>query len=587
MLGLKSAKCTEIESLLQIYKEVFKEEKGSIKSHYASLQIHEAQPKFCKARPIPFAIKEAVGAELDKLEASGIIEKVSCSDWAAPIVPVPKANGHFRICGDYKVTVNPVLEVDQYPLPSPLEIFATLAGGQKFSKLDLTSAFQQLELAADSKKFTTINTHQGLHQYTRLPFGISSSPAIFQKAMDIILHGIANVKCYIDDILITGPSDTAHLKNLEEVLKRLKEHGVKANQAKCQFLQDSVVFLGHKITSQGIHTTKDKLDAVLKAPSPKNVQQLRSFLGLLNYYGKFIPNLAALVHPLNQLLHKNARWNWDSKCESAFEEAKEALVSSKVLTHYDPKLPLTLAGDASAYGIGAVISHIFPDGSEHPIAFASRTLSQSEQNYAQLEKEALSLIFGVKRFHQYLYGRNFTLITDHKPLLAILGPKKGIPSLAAARMQRWAVFLSAYQYDVKFKGTQFHANADGLSRLPLENCSMEGLSIEPSIYNISQIDFLPITAAKVKNATSTDPILSKVLSFILNGLWTETVTEEMKPFQQRSTELTSENETILWGIRVVIPERLQGTILHELHSNNPGISRTKSIARSYVWWPKN
>ena len=335
--------------------------------------------------------------------------------------------------------------------------------------------------------------------------------------MDIILHGIANVKCYIDDILITGPSDTAHLKNLEEVLKRLKEHGVKANQAKCQFLQDSVVFLGHKITSQGIHTTKDKLDAVVKAPSPKNVQQLRSFLGLLNYYGKFIPNLAALVHPLNQLLHKNARWNWDSKCESAFEEAKEALVSSKVLTHYDPKLPLTLAGDASAYGIGAVISHIFPDGSEHPIAFASRTLSQSEQNYAQLEKEALSLIFGVKRFHQYLYGRNFTLITDHKPLLAILGPKKGIPSLAAAHMQRWAVFLSAYQYDVKFKGTQFHANADGLSRLPLENCSMEGLSIEHSIYNISQIDLLPITAAKVKNATSTDPILSKFyLSFLMD-----------------------------------------------------------------------
>ena len=167
--------------------------------------------------------------------------------------------------------------------------------------------------------------------------------------MDIILHGIANVKCNIDDILITGPSDTAHLKNLEEVLKRLKEHGVKANQANCQFLQDSVVFLGHKITSQGIHTTKDKLDAVVKAPSPKNVQQLRSFLGLLNYYGNFIPNLAALVHPLNQLLHKNARWNWDSKCESAFEEAKEALVSSKVLTHYDPKLPLTLAGDASAY----------------------------------------------------------------------------------------------------------------------------------------------------------------------------------------------------------------------------------------------
>ena len=160
-----------------------------------------------------------------------------------------------------------------------------------------------------------------------------------------------------------------------------------------------------------------------------------------------------MIHPLNLLLHKDTKWNSNSDCEKAFTEAKEALVSSTVLTHYDRDLPLTLAEDASAYGIGAVISHVIPDGSEHPIAFASRTLTSSVQNYAQLEKEALSLIFGVKKFHQYLYGRRFTLITDHKPLLTILGPKKGIPSLAAAR------------YDIKFKDTLSHANADSLSRL--------------------------------------------------------------------------------------------------------------------------
>ena len=179
-----------------------------------------------------------------------------------------------------------------------------------------------------------------------------------------------------------------------------------------------------------------KLQAIVQAPTPKNVQELRSFLGLLNYYGKFIPNLASLIQPLNNLLQRNQKWKWTTASNKAFEQAKDELSSSRVLVHYDPALTLTLAGDASAYGIGAVISHTMPGGTEHPIAFASRSLSSSECNYAQLEKEALSLIFGMKKFHQYLYGCKFTLVTDHKPLTAILGAKKGIPSLAAARLQR-------------------------------------------------------------------------------------------------------------------------------------------------------
>ena len=167
---------------------------------------------------------------------------------------------------------------------------------------------------------------------------------------------------------------------------------------------------------------------------------IRSFLGLLNYYWKFIPSLATLIHPLDSLLQHAKPWAWTKRCSQAFQQAKEALSSSSVLVHYDPTLPITLAGDASAYGIGAVISHTLPDGTKKPIAFASRSLTSSERNYAQLEKEALSLIFGVNKFHQYLYGRKFHLITDHKPLTAILGSKKGIPSLAAARLHSWPMF---------------------------------------------------------------------------------------------------------------------------------------------------
>ena len=296
--------------------------------------------------------------------------------------------------------------------------------------------------------------------------------------------------------MVTGTTDAEHLNNLHEVLRCLEEHGLRVKREKCKFMQNFVDFLGHRIDAEGLHTIPDKLQAIVQAPTPKNIQQLRSFLGLLNYYGKFIPNLASVVHPLNQLLHQDTKWRWDTTCSRAFADAKKALVSSTVLTHYDPSLPLALAGDA-AYGVGAVISHVLPDGSERPIAFASRTLTSSEQNYAQLEKEALSLVFGVKKFHQYLYGRRFLLVTDHKPLLTILGPKKGIPSLAAARLQRWAVLLSSYQYDIKFKDTVAHANADGLSRLPLDNNSTEELAIEASVFNISQIDFLPVTAMQI------------------------------------------------------------------------------------------
>ena len=409
-------------------------------------------PSFVRQGPCHFALRKAIEDELDRLEKEKILYKVDHSDWAAPIVPVPQKNGQLRICGDYKVTVNPVIDVNKYPLPRPEDMLAALAGGEKFTKLDLTNAYLQMVLDPECRKFVTINTHRGLYEYTRLPFGISSAPARFQKTMDIILQGLPKVLCYIDDILVTGKDDDDHYANLENVLKRLKDYGLKLKTEKCAFLRESIEYLGHKIDSKGVHATTEKLKG--DAPRPINLQQLRSFLGLIHYYGKFIPNLATLLHPLNELLHKGTRWDWSNKCEQSFKAAKEALLSTSVLAHYDPSLPLKLAGDASPYGIGAVISHTMPDGSERPIAFASRTLSNSERNYAQIEREALSLIFGVKRFHSYLYGRT----TDHKPLTAILGPKQGIPPLAAARLQRWAILLSAYTYDIEFKPTTAHSN---------------------------------------------------------------------------------------------------------------------------------
>lgn len=583
---LSASRNTQIvEELTGKYAEVFAGGLGTMKHVCAHLSLREgATPRFCRPRPVPFAIRESVGRELDRLEAAGILKKVEHSDWAAPIVPVPKKDGTIRVCGDFKVTVNPMLQVDQHPLPNPNELMATLAGGKSFTKLDLTAAYQQMLLDEESAKLVTLNTHKGLYKCTRLPFGVASAPAVFQRAMDSILQGIPYVACYVDDILVTGTSEADHRKHLEEVLRRLQENGLRLQCNKCQFFQPSVEFLGHVIDAEGVHTSSKKVKAITDARAPRNVSELRAFLGLVNYYGRFVPSLASLLHPLYSLLRSEVQWKWSEECQQAFQEAKEKLVSAPVLTHYDVNLPIHMAGDASQYGVGAVISHTMPDGSERPIAFASRTLSPSEKQYSQVEKEALALIFGVKKFHQFLYGRRFTLVTDHKPLTAILGPKSGVPSLAAARMQRWALLLSGYSYNIRFRPTQAHGNADGLSRLPLEDASTLGNYEDAAVFNISQVDALPVHASQVMTATRSDPLLSKVLRYTRTG-WPEQVPEELRSLWRKREELSVEGDCVLWGVRVIVPKRLRQQVLEELHRGHPGVVRMKALARSYVWWP--
>ena len=334
------------------------------------------------------------------------------------------------------MTVNPVSKLHCYPIPRVEDLLATLSKGKAFSKLDLTQAYQQLKPDAHSQKFVVINTHKGLFRFTRLPFSISSTPGIFQKTMETLLRGIPGVSVFIDDILISRETQAEHLESLEEVLMRLASVGLRVKRSKCKFLVPSIEFLGHLIDGVGIHPLPDKIQAIQQAPTPTNLTELKLCIGLLSYYGKFLPHLSTCLAPLYRLLRKDVTWQWTSEQEAAFRKSKELLISSPLLVHYNPDLPLILACDVSDYGLGAVLAHRMPDGSEKPIAYVSRTLNPTERNYSQIEREGLSCVFGVKRFYTYLFGRGFTLVTGHKPLLSLLSGQRPTSAQASARIWR-------------------------------------------------------------------------------------------------------------------------------------------------------
>lgn len=471
---------------------------------------------------------------------------------------------------------------ETYPLPVPEDIFTKLTDGKIFSKVDLTSAYLQLSVGEQSQPLLTVNTHLGLYRYKRLPFGITSAPFQFQAAMDNILRGLEDTYCFLDDIIVIGRSLEEGVKKTEALLSRLQEYGIKANAQKSELLKSNLEFLGHRIDDQGIHPTEKLVRAILDAPEPTDVTQLRAYLGLLNFYGRFLPNLASEIYPLHQLLRKDKAWYWNKDCSQAFEKSKKLLSTSKVLVPYNPKLKIEVSCDASAYGIASVMSHVMPDGSVRPVAFASRTLTKAEKGYAQVDKEALGIIFGVKKFHKYIYGRPFTLITDHAPLTALFGEKKPIPAHAAARMVRWAIILSAYDYTIVYrKGTDI-VEADALSRLPKKIEDVE----DELIQFFAPFPEVPMTAREIENATRKDPLFSKVLDRTLQG-WPEYMdkSDPLRPFFVRKNELSVELGCVLWGCRVLIPPSLQKNIIQMLHEEHPGICRMKSLARSYVWWP--
>ena len=501
---------------------------------------------------------------------------------------VPKPNGKVRITGDFKNTVNSQLCVNQYPLSNPDDLFASIAGGEKFSKLDGQDAYHQIELDEASKKFVVVNTHRGLYRYNVLPQGIASSPSIFQQFSDKIFKDIPMSGSFLDDGICSGKSDQQHLYSLKTILQRMREVNYHLSRDKCMFLKRRIEFLGHIITEKGLHTSPQKVEAIANIKSLRDVTEVRSFLGLINFYGKFVPLLADICAPMYRLLKNDVQWKWTKECESAFVTVKAKLMSNELLAHFNPELPIGISCDASNQGLGVVLFHRYPDGTERPIQFASKILTPTEGRYWQIEREGLSIIFGVKKFFKYLYGRKFIMITDHKPLLAIFGPKTGLPPLAATRLHHWSLYLSQFQYTVEYRNTKDHGNADALSRLATDSSTLTDVfDFRVNLVVEENLNNMPVTAAAIRTAISKDKIIARVIMYQSRG-WPKKLRHEdeiLRPYFLRRDELHLQQNVLLWGMRVVIPTKFCSKLLDELHSCHMGIVRMKALARQHVWWP--
>ena len=408
-------------------------------------------------RRLPYHHRAEVDKQVNDMLSQGVIQP-STSPWSSPIVLVKKKDGSYRFCIDYR-KLNSITKIDAHPLPRVDDLLEALNGNTIFSTLDLRSGYWQVGMHPGDCEKTAFSTPGGLHESLRPPYGLSNAPATFSRDIGIVLSGLtyAECLCYFDDVIIFSKTMSEHCMRLTSVLNRFRQHNLRVKASKCSFGADKVVYLGHTVSHEGIHTDPRKIQVIKALPPPSNLENLHSFLGLAGYYRKFIPDFATVSAPLTALTKKGVKFLWNDQHQNAFQTLKQHLCSAPVLAYPDFDRPFLLQTDASDVGLGAVLAQRHINGQERVIAYARYTLSQREQNYSTMEKEALAIAFAVKHFRFYLLGKKFLVITDNNALcwLHSLEPKR--------RIARWIMDLQEFEFDIQHRlGTSkmlmhFHA----------------------------------------------------------------------------------------------------------------------------------
>lgn len=501
-------------------------------------------------------LQDIIYQEVDKMFSEGVIEN-SSSGWSNPIVLVKKPDNSYRFCLDFR-KLNCVTTKDAYPIPRMNEILDRLSSSKYISKLDLKSAYWSIPLAQDSKEKTAFAVPgKGLFQFKRMPFGLCNAGATFQRLMDNLFGPelMPSVFVYLDDIIIISENLEHHLKLLEEVFQRLLRAKLRINWDKCEFGVSEVSYLGYRITENGLETDLDKVKPILEYPAPRNVKELRRFLGMCSWYRRFIPSFTEIVNSMSMLLRKEQRWTWTEKQQQAFDHLKSLLIRPPILSRPNFNHPFTLQTDASFSGLGCVLTQTF-DNQEHVIAYASRSLQKAELNYTVTEKECLAILFGLKKFRPYIEGYRVTVITDHSALRWLTNLTNPTP-----RLSRWVLELQGLDLEIIHRKGALNHVPDALSRIPENN----NLPVD-TICMITQADQRDdLWYNNKKDLVEAHPERYPDYKIENNALY-------RRKFD--SLEMVLEGSTEPW--KLVVPRNQINTVLQECHDDSAhfGIQKT-------------
>ncbi|RUS91936.1 hypothetical protein EGW08_000338 [Elysia chlorotica] len=575
LLYLQNENFEEVCSLSSLESlSVFNDELGNLPGVQHLTTDPEVKPVIMPNRRVPVAVKDRLKQELDRLTKLGVITPVTePTPWVSQIVVTHKKNGQLRICIDPKF-LNKALLREHYSMPLLDDVLHELSESRVFTKIDLRNGFWHVLLDTDSSLLTTFQTCYGRYRWLRLPFGLSVSPEIFQRKILELFGALPGVVAIHDDVIVHGRTRHEHDLNLQNFLSACGKYGVRLNRDKLELASSKITFMGHVISSDGIKTDPEKVRAIRDFPPPTCLTEVRRFLGMVQYLSRYIPHLTDDLHPIQNLTKKDVPFLWSESQENAFLAVKSKIVDSPCLAIYDPHKELTLENDASEYGLGSVL---LQDGK--PLGFASRTLSEAERNYAQIEKELLAVIFGMNKFYHYTFARPVTVVTDHKPLVSIANKPL---SKAPKRLQSMFLKLQAFDFNLIYKpGTQLHVS-DSLSRAPLPT-----VNAVHTCSNISHSPFKDSRLSEIKAATVLDPVLSQLKLIILQG-WPDLKSDLpscVLPYFNYRDELTVQDGIILRGDRIVIPSSLRQDLKAKVHAGHHGINSCLRRARDLIFWP--
>jgi len=536
----------------------------------------DAVPHSDPPRRCPIQLKEKIREELRSMESQGIIRKVSThTDWCSSITYVTKKDGSLRICLDSK-KLNESLKRCPHAIPTVEEIAPAFSKAKVFSKLDAKAGYWSIKLAKASQELTTFRTPFGRYCFQRLPFGLSVSQDLFQQHMDRILEQCEGCVGISDDIIVFGETEKQHEERLVKFFQVARMEGLMLNSKKCTIKTNKVNFFGRIYSDKGIYQDPTKVEDILAMPTPQNKCELQSFLGAATFLSNHIPKFSEKTALLRDLTKKDIPFQWEEDHQAMFESLKQHIAESTSLQYFDPEKEAILEVDASKKGLGAALIQ-----ENKPVFFASKALTSTQANYGNIARECLAVIHGIQRFHHLLYGKHFTVITDHKPLETIF--RKPIHS-APPQLQSMIVKVMGYNFKVQYRpGTQMIL-ADALSRLP-NQARNEDVDLDVSV-NI--LNFSDEKQSQLRSETSRDPVMSSLVQMTYSG-WPESIKETphaTREYWNYRDQLAIENGILFKGPQVIIPETMREDILKQLHHGHQGIDKTRYLARDSVFWPR-